>query len=163
MIAVFSFAGAEWTKLSFGMGGDIFEFLDYITANIMLPLGGLFISIFVGWVMKKEIVKEELLSKFKSKNNNIFLFYKYYLEKFKNEEPLNIITKIIDTYEKIKDDDTHTSFPRYIDELFYDIKSSIKKKNEEKQLEILKNYTNKQTFMEEITYNLKEAINNYLS
>ena len=111
----------------------------------------------------KEIVKEELLSKFKSKNNNIFLFYKYYLEKFKNEEPLNIITKIIDTYEKIKDDDTHTSFPRYIDELFYDIKSSIKKKNEEKQLEILKNYTNKQTFMEEITYNLKEAINNYLS
>lgn len=60
LLTIFSFAGAEWTKLSFGMGGDIFEFLDYITANIMLPLGGLLISIFTGWVMKTEIVKEEL-------------------------------------------------------------------------------------------------------
>lgn len=111
----------------------------------------------------KEIVKEELLSKFKSKNNNIFLFYKYYLEKFKNEEPLNIITKIIDRYEKKKDDDTHTSFPKYIDELFYDIKSSIKRKNKEKQLERLQMYSNKKFFMEEITYNLKAAIENYLN
>ncbi|MCP4326081.1 MAG: sodium-dependent transporter, partial [Alteromonadales bacterium] len=60
LLTIFSFAGAEWTKLSFGMGGDIFEFLDYITANIMLPLGGLLISVFVGWVMKAEVVKEEL-------------------------------------------------------------------------------------------------------
>ncbi|MDA7746842.1 sodium-dependent transporter, partial [Psychromonas sp.] len=60
LLTIFSFAGAEWTKLSFGMGGDIFEFLDYITANIMLPLGGLLISVFVGWVMNNEIVKEEL-------------------------------------------------------------------------------------------------------
>lgn len=60
LLTIFSFAGAEWTKLSFGMGGDIFEFLDYITANIMLPLGGLLISIFVGWIMKEEVVKEEL-------------------------------------------------------------------------------------------------------
>lgn len=60
LLTIFSFAGAEWTKLSFGMGGDIFEFLDYITANIMLPLGGLLISIFTGWVMKEEVVKEEL-------------------------------------------------------------------------------------------------------
>ncbi|TEW55242.1 sodium-dependent transporter [Psychromonas sp. RZ22] len=60
LLTIFSFAGAEWTKLSFGMGGDIFEFLDYITANVMLPLGGLLISIFVGWIMKKEMVKEDL-------------------------------------------------------------------------------------------------------
>jgi len=60
LLTIFSFAGAKWTKLDFGMGGDIFEFLDYITANIMLPLGGLLISIFTGWVMKTEIVKEEL-------------------------------------------------------------------------------------------------------
>jgi len=59
LCTIFSFAGAEWTKLSFGMGGDIFEFLDYITANILLPLGGLLISVFAGWVMKPEILKEE--------------------------------------------------------------------------------------------------------
>lgn len=109
----------------------------------------------------KEIVKEELYSNFEMKNNNIYLFYKYYLEEFKNEEPLTIITKIIDTYTKIKDDDIYTKFPKYIDELFFEIKSSIKRKDKDKQLEILKNYTDRQTFMEEITYNLNESINSF--
>ncbi|ABM04038.1 Na+-dependent transporter of the SNF family protein [Psychromonas ingrahamii 37] len=59
LCTIYSFAGAEWTKLSFGMGGDIFEFLDYLTANILLPLGGILISIFAGWVIKPEILKEE--------------------------------------------------------------------------------------------------------
>ncbi|PKH01523.1 sodium-dependent transporter [Psychromonas sp. MB-3u-54] len=59
LCTIFSFAGAEWTKLSFGMGGDIFEFLDYLTANILLPLGGILISVFAGWVIKPEILKEE--------------------------------------------------------------------------------------------------------
>lgn len=31
-------------------GKSLFDFLDYITSNIMLPLGGLLITIFVGWV-----------------------------------------------------------------------------------------------------------------
>lgn len=111
----------------------------------------------------KGIIKDDLYSNFEIKNNNVYLFYKYYLEEFKNEEPLTIITKIIDTYSKIKDDDRHTNFPNYIDELFFEIKSSIKKKDKEKQLQILKNYTNRQTFMEEITYNLKEAVDNYFN
>ena len=42
----------------FGM--TIFDNLDYLTSKIMLPLGGIFIAIFVGWVMKKEHVLEEL-------------------------------------------------------------------------------------------------------
>ena len=66
LCSIYSFSGAEWTKLSFGMGGDIFEFLDYITANILLPLGGIFISIFAGWIIKPEILKEELNLSFTS-------------------------------------------------------------------------------------------------
>ncbi len=31
--------------------GAVFDALDYITANIMLPIGGLLIAIFVGWVL----------------------------------------------------------------------------------------------------------------
>lgn len=34
--------------------------VDYLTSAIMLPLGGLVIAIFVGWVMKKKITEEEL-------------------------------------------------------------------------------------------------------
>lgn len=52
---------------SFNVGSDIaifglniFDFLDFITANVMLPLGGLFIAIFTGWVMKQKIAADEL-------------------------------------------------------------------------------------------------------
>jgi NSS family neurotransmitter:Na+ symporter len=37
-----------------------FDTLDYLTANIMLPLGGLFIAIFAAWVMREESTKAEL-------------------------------------------------------------------------------------------------------
>ena len=38
----------------------IFDFLDKLTTNIMLPLGGLLICIFVGWVMDRAIVRKEV-------------------------------------------------------------------------------------------------------
>ena len=38
----------------------IFDALDFVTANIMLPLGGMLISIFVGWVVKRTIFHDEL-------------------------------------------------------------------------------------------------------
>lgn len=38
----------------------IFDILDILTANIMLPLGGLLIAIFAGWMMKEKHSKEEL-------------------------------------------------------------------------------------------------------
>jgi len=37
-----------------------FDTLDGLTANIMLPLGGLFIAIFAGWMMRPESSKNEL-------------------------------------------------------------------------------------------------------
>jgi len=37
-----------------------FDLLDFLTANIMLPLGGLLIALFVGWKMKRETSMQEL-------------------------------------------------------------------------------------------------------
>jgi neurotransmitter:Na+ symporter, NSS family len=37
-----------------------FDTLDYLTANVMLPLGGLFIALFAAWVMKEQSTREEL-------------------------------------------------------------------------------------------------------
>lgn len=40
--------------------GSVFDFLDYVTANIMLPLGGLLIAIFTGWILSPDRVKNEI-------------------------------------------------------------------------------------------------------
>jgi len=55
------------TVLSFNLTADVtllgktfFDILDYLTANLMLPLGGLCIAIFAGWIMSKEASAEEL-------------------------------------------------------------------------------------------------------
>lgn len=42
----------------FGM--NIFDFLDFITANVFLPLGGLFVAVFTGWILNKKITGNEL-------------------------------------------------------------------------------------------------------
>ena len=54
-------------SLSFGLLGEytiggliFFDALDYLTAKIMMPLGGMFICIFVGLRIDKKILKEEL-------------------------------------------------------------------------------------------------------
>ncbi len=60
LLTVFSFnIGSDWLLF----GKTPFEVLDYLTSNIMLPLGGLLIAVFVGWVMTTEHVKEEVAIK----------------------------------------------------------------------------------------------------
>lgn len=49
--------------LAFNLWSELknpFDLLDFLTANIMLPLGGLLIALFVGWVMSKVSTQEEL-------------------------------------------------------------------------------------------------------
>lgn len=41
-------------------GVVIFDFFDFITDKIFLAIGGLLVAIFMGWVMKKEDLKDEL-------------------------------------------------------------------------------------------------------
>ena len=42
----------------FGLG--MFDLFDFVTAKIMLPLGGLCVSIFTGWYLDKKIVWSEI-------------------------------------------------------------------------------------------------------
>jgi len=50
----------EWqdVKIAFGLG--IFDSLDKLTSTVMLPLGGLLMAIFAGYLMKKNHIAEEL-------------------------------------------------------------------------------------------------------
>ncbi|MEO0442537.1 MAG: sodium-dependent transporter [Pseudomonadota bacterium] len=54
---VFSFN--IWQELTL-WGRNFFDTLDFITANLMLPLGGLCIAVFVGWIMNKAFIEEEI-------------------------------------------------------------------------------------------------------
>ena len=41
-------------------GKNFFELLDYLTANVMLPIGGLLIAVFAGWLMSERSSRDEL-------------------------------------------------------------------------------------------------------
>lgn len=57
-------------------GRTIFDNLDYISANVLLPLGALLIVVFLGWYLKTEIVREEFEAgaNFKSRIFSTFYF-----------------------------------------------------------------------------------------
>jgi len=44
-------------------GRNFFDTIDYLTSRILLPLGGLAFAIFAGWVLKREVVRDELAMK----------------------------------------------------------------------------------------------------
>ncbi|AXY41264.1 sodium-dependent transporter [Halomonas sp. JS92-SW72] len=56
-LAMLSFnLGADWTLA----GRNVFDWLDYLTARWMMPLGGLGLVLLAGFVLKSEILRDEL-------------------------------------------------------------------------------------------------------
>lgn len=49
----------NWSNLTV-FGKTFFDLLDYLTSNIMLPLGGVLMAVFAGWLMKKSASHDEL-------------------------------------------------------------------------------------------------------
>ena len=41
-------------------GLTVFNLFDYLSSNILLPLGGMLISIFVGWIVDRRLVRSQL-------------------------------------------------------------------------------------------------------
>lgn len=50
-----------WSDVHFIGEKTFFESIDFLTANIMLPLGGLLMIVFVSWVMKQPTVRSEMI------------------------------------------------------------------------------------------------------
>ncbi len=57
-----SLSMGSMSDVHFLPGKTFFDTLDYISANWLLPLGGMFISYFVGWKMDKKKLADELSS-----------------------------------------------------------------------------------------------------
>lgn len=93
LIGVLAFVLGLGTVLSFNLwqgeeyqflGRTVFGNLDFLTTNIMLPLGGLLIAIFAGWIMKETHVRKELAMR----NFRLYLVWRAVLRVF---APLAII------------------------------------------------------------------------
>ena len=69
----------SWSHIRI-FGKTIFDACDYFSAIILLPIGGLLISIFIGWILKRNISREELTNRNKLHEplfNAIFFCIKY--------------------------------------------------------------------------------------
>jgi len=71
MVTVLSLGSLDHIKV-FGL--NLFESLEYLTTTIMLPLGGLFIVLFIGWFYKPELTKKELSNDGQLKTGYLGLF-----------------------------------------------------------------------------------------
>lgn len=60
-------------------GLNTFDLFDYVTAKIMLPLGGFFVSIFVGWYLDKKMVKNEITNH-GTLRNSVYRYIVFFLK-----------------------------------------------------------------------------------
>jgi len=63
-------------------GKNLFDFLDWVSSNLLMPVGGMAISIFIGWEIGKSKVKKELEkngSKISSAFLSVFIFIVKYI------------------------------------------------------------------------------------
>ncbi|MDH5370597.1 MAG: sodium-dependent transporter [Gammaproteobacteria bacterium] len=57
---LFNWLGYEFFELNHNFFKyNLFKIIDFFTASIMLPLGGLFIAIFAGWIMEQDSTERE--------------------------------------------------------------------------------------------------------
>lgn len=58
LLTVFSFSlWSGWRPL---MGASVYELIDQLTSNLLLPLGGLSLAIFGGWIVPASLIETEL-------------------------------------------------------------------------------------------------------
>ncbi len=57
LLTIFSFN--LWQDVSIH-GFTVFGLLDFIAANILLPVGGVLVAVFVGWRIRREVLRDEL-------------------------------------------------------------------------------------------------------
>jgi NSS family neurotransmitter:Na+ symporter len=52
---------SKWSNWQW-LGMGIFGWLEFLTANVLLPLGGWLIAVFVGWWLRSEVLRDELIN-----------------------------------------------------------------------------------------------------
>ena len=114
----------------------------------------------------QDIIKEQISSKYMIESKTIYNFYKYWRKNCPSEitRPLEIIDYIIQQFNlnKAKNTSNTKQLPNYITEFFNNIKFKIENcKDKQQQKMVLKDYDNKQKFMEYLDQRIDDSINRY--
>lgn len=75
---------------------SVFDFFDYITSNIMLPVGGLLLAVFAGWRLKRANFLDELTNGGRLKISRWLSLTIYYLVKL--VAPLGILLIFLNSF-----------------------------------------------------------------
>ncbi len=72
----------EWSGFTI-FGLTVFGIMDYLSANILMPLGGMLVAVFVGWYMTRKEVMGELFHGIRDNKSNVRISnIWYFLVKF---------------------------------------------------------------------------------
>jgi NSS family neurotransmitter:Na+ symporter len=74
VVTVLSFN--HWEQYKF-LGKTAFELLDFVTANLVLPLGGMAIAVFTAWFMSRKVVRNEMAIQDRRLHDLWFFLLKY--------------------------------------------------------------------------------------
>ncbi|MCP5505339.1 MAG: sodium-dependent transporter [Chlamydiales bacterium] len=72
-------------------GKDFFDTMNYITASWMMPIAGLLTTIFIGYIMEKEVTREEFM-----KGTNMAFFFRPWFFIIRYIAPLAVIIIILE-------------------------------------------------------------------
>jgi NSS family neurotransmitter:Na+ symporter len=75
-------------------GKTLFDLYDFVTSNVLLPLGGFFITLFVGWTLKPAFIREQLSNRGQLNNEwvvRLFLILVRYVS------PLLVLVVLLDS------------------------------------------------------------------
>ena len=65
-----------WSDVDIISDKNFLDSMDFIANQILLPLGGMFIAIFVGWFMKESLIKDEI----GQTNNALYLMWRFFVK-----------------------------------------------------------------------------------
>ena len=65
-----------WSDVDIILGKNFLNSMDLIANQILLPLGGMLIAIFVGWFMKESLIKDEI----GNTNNALYLVWRFFVK-----------------------------------------------------------------------------------
>jgi len=65
-----------WSDFSLIGDRNFLDSMDFIANQILLPLGGMLIAIFVGWFMKKSLIEDEL----GPINTNLYVLWRFFIK-----------------------------------------------------------------------------------